>query len=83
MGTRRTETCVAPRHVDASRGVPLFMCYCERSELLIDGDGKKIRRKKYATPPPEKYVRRTQKNVRRSLRRAIASAVHAAAVGSA
>ena len=43
ISARRTETCVAPRHEDASRD---FIFYYERSELLINGDGKKVRRKK-------------------------------------
>ena len=41
-----------------------------------------VMEKKYAKTK-QKNARRTQKNVRRSFRRAIASSVHAAAVGSA
>ena len=50
---RRTETCVAPRHADASRD---FIFYYERSELLINGDGKKSTQgkstQKKRTPSP-------------------------------
>ena len=57
--------------------------YYKRSEFLIVGDGKNItqkieRKKKYA-----KNMCRTQRNVRRSFPRTIASSVHAAAVGFA
>ena len=60
--------------------------YYERSELPIDGDGKKTTQKKARKRGTQKN---TIKNVRRrcivqrSFRRAIASSVHTAAVGSA
>ena len=86
----------------------IYIYYYERSELLIDGDGKKVRIKTSAVRKKMFAVRK--KNVRRgsaftgqsyiledyctyspshlfwrqrSFRRAIASSVHAAAVGSA
>ena len=61
----------APRYSSYTK----YNYYYERSELLIDGDGKKSTQKKDAKKHPKENVRRTQRNVHRSFRRAMASSV--------